>query len=85
MLDEFFDLEELHTLAKLSIEDEDQEEQIDFCFKNIENLIFNYEKIVKMMKMWHLLLSMDGMNTKHQVLVDIEKVLEDLKNEKADV
>ena len=81
MLDEFFDLEELHTLAKLSIEDEDQEEQVDLCFTRIENLIFKYEYLIRDLKRWHMLLSLDGMNTKHQVLVDIEKHLEGIKND----
>lgn len=81
MLNEFFDLEELLTAAKLGVEDEDQEEQLDLRFNRIEDLIFNYEYLIKDLKRWHMLLSLDGMNTKHQVLLDIEKKLENFKNE----
>ncbi len=81
MLNEFFDLEELLTAAKLGVEDEDQEEQLDLRFNRIFDLIFNYESLIKDLKRWHMLLSLDGMNTKHQVLVDIEEKLENFKNE----
>lgn len=46
------------------------------------NYINNADSFINTLKKWQKLLKMDGGNTKHQVLVDIEKLLEEYNESK---
>lgn len=69
------DLEFLFGSALFGIEHEEEHQKVIEAYKNIKDSINEYELIKKKLKQWHCLLGLDGGNTKHQVLVDIEQIL----------
>lgn len=75
MIKPIVDLEYLFASALLGLEHEEEHEKVIEAYKNIKDSINEYELIKKKLKQWHCLLGLDGGNTKHQVLVDIEQIL----------
>ena len=69
------DLEYLFGSALFGIEHEEEHQKVIESYKNIKDSLTKYEYLMKKLKQWQCLLGLDGGNTKHQVLVDIEQIL----------
>lgn len=56
-----------------------KDELLQNYIETINSLKLRNEYLLKKLKVWYELLKLDGSNTKHQVIVDIESILKEVE------